>query len=863
MGWRGRSDDDCSQEILEHIETETRDNIDRGMSPEAARRAARVTFGSVEGTRERLQEGRSGYWISTLAKDFRYGCRMIGRNPRISCLVVLILSLGLGLTTAVFSVVNAYAFRPPVARDPDSYVGFIVKDEDGRNDQVASVSRYETLRRQTQSMRELAAWSVLRLHSTVGSSDAAKVPAMLVSCNFFSVFGEKAPALGRFLQPEDCASPAPVMVISEGLWRERFSEDPTIVGKSVLYGDTPLTVVGVVASPRTTAGTADVWLPYTLANDLKSSMPWSGEVDLLNGTDFNGMAMAGRLQTGYSRASAASEFHVLIAREAENSTTPGPDLELTDGSPWAAAPVEMLWIFSLATALPAVALLAVCATVATLLLSRAVGRKREMAVRLALGGSKARLVRMLLVESLLLTGLAALASLVLVYKVPALLLELLFPGAGTALIASPDWRVFAYQAALTLLTAIGCGLTPALESLSVRLGESLKGRSVFGDYRGPSGLRQLLVGIQVALSMIPLIGAITLIRAEHRVVAPGFETRQVVFAEIPKEIRAGETQFTLTERVRSLPAVRSVAYTASLPAGFEAGALNIEVPGQPPQDILSPVVSPSYFDTLNIPIVSGRSFRETDRKTEGGAQPIIVSQRFASRFFHDQDVIGKTVRTSAGAVFEIIGAARNRSTGRGPSRVANDNALVYRLMEPELKDYLIVRIDGDTNALTPALQSILKESTGRNVQVSTLQSYLHERLKVLYRVRTLLVILGAVIAVLTLIGVFGLLSFTVMQRSKELAIRTALGADKMATFKDTFMWGFRPVPGGILAGLLLSFGALKIVESQGVAPLGLVSQDPLPYIVVTILMLVATLVAMLSPACRATSVEPAKALREE
>ena len=235
MRWRRqRSDDDYRAELEAHIELETSANIDRGMSPDEARRAAHVAFGGAASVRQRLHEGRQGFWLSTLARDVRYGARMIGRNRLLSCIVVLIMGLGIGTTTAVFSAVNAVAFAPPVSSDPDSFVQFVAGDEGGY--QAVSARAYEAFRAQTRSMRELAVWSVGFLEGPLGPTDGTPVEGVLVSCNLLKTYSGAPPLAGRLLQQDDCASAAPVAVMSGDLWRSRFASDPGIVGRSVTYG---------------------------------------------------------------------------------------------------------------------------------------------------------------------------------------------------------------------------------------------------------------------------------------------------------------------------------------------------------------------------------------------------------------------------------------------------------------------------------------------------------------------------------------------------------------------------------------------------------------------------------------------------
>jgi len=858
MRWFGRSDEDYREEIAGHIELETQANVERGMAPDEARRAARVAFGGLASVRQRLHRGRRGYWLSALAQDVRYGLRMIGRNRLLSSVVVLIMGLGIGTTTAVFNAVNAVAFAPPVFNDPDSFVQFVA--DDGSGYQVASKRRYEALRAQSRSMRELAAWTAVFIDAPLGATDGARVQGVLASCNLLTTLGDVPPLAGRLLHADDCTSAAPVAVMSRDLWRARFTSDPGIVGKSISYGGHPLTIVGVAVPSTLPDGLATgLWLPYTVGSQLKDLIVFPGELD----PDFPWFGMVGRLAPGYSRRAAAAEFRVLTGREPDADSDLVVGLKLTDGSLWSMAPADTLWMFSAALAFPMLVTLIVCAAVATLLLSRAVRRQREMAIRLAVGGSRLGLVRMLLVENVLLASIAAVVSLAIISFMP--------PGASfwpggffSATAIRSDWRLVTFMSGMTLFTAVAAGLAPALESLNLQLGESLKGRLVLAG-RGITWTRALLVGTQVTFSMVLLVAAAGIIRAERFLANPGFESRHVLSAELPKKPTIAHTPSSLAALVGSLPGVRSTAYAATLPLVLE-DVTTLESSGQP-NLVLSARVSPTYFDTLGIRILQGRSFEAAD-ESRTGERPVVVSQRFATRVFPGQNPLGH-VLTESGPAGEprrlvIVGVAADRATGFAFMKVPNDGSFVYQLLEPSLTGYMLVRFDGDVPQITTALQNRLKEATGWVVPVSTIQSSLDQRM--LLRIREFerwMTAIGAIGLGLALIGVFGLLAFTAAQRRKEIAIRTALGARRADIFRAMVLPALRPTGIGLVVGAFLSFAALRLAESQRAVPVGVPSIDPVVYLAGGLLLLIAAVAAMTPPAYRATRSDPAQALRED
>jgi predicted permease len=861
-----RSDHDYNEEIRGHIEMETQANIERGMSPGEAARAARITFGSLEGTRQRLREGRRGYWLRTLTEDFRYAFRAIRRNLQLSCAVVLTLSVGIGLTTAVFSLINSLAFHPPVSRDPASFVMALNNTRYGGQRRVASVPGYERIRAQTQSLQELAAWSgSFRLSAAMGFGDTSKVDGWLTSCNFFSVFNDEQPRLGRFFQEEDCASRLPVIVISERLWRQRFSGDPEIIGKSVSYSGKTLTIIGVAIPPKLVdEEVPSLWVPYTNQPLLKDAT-YFPKRNWLQDDSFHWLQLAGRLRPGYSRLAAEEELKILVGREKPVDPSGNFGIRLTDGSIWGIFPDDVLYLLAVALVFPTLVMVIVCATVATLLLSRALARQREMAVRLALGGARARLLQMLLAETFVLSSAAAAVSLVFVLKAPDALMSFLVMTNAPTMTVTPDWRVFLYLASLTILTAVLSGLTPALQSLRTQLGESLKGREIFVGHRGRSRVRQALVGIQVAFCLILMISAVALLRAERRRANPGFETRQVLSAEIPQSVALdAKAQTSLVAAIRSVPEVRSVALSNSVPALFETEII-LDVPGRPRETVPAADVSAEYFDTFRIPVLSGRTFTETEGTADD--EPAVISERLAERAFPQLSPLGQVVRIADAAQpdrrVRIVGVAKNRIVAGGRN-TRDDGTFIYLRMKPRSDAYLFVRFEGDAIPAARSLQALLKAQTGSVLPVATIQSRLEGRMAVLRRLEILLLAMGGIGLGLALVGVYGVVSFEATQRKRDFAIRTALGADRSTIFKAVMLAGLKPIPIAVVAGIGLSFGVLKVIGAQGFLPmLGLTPNDPIPHIAAVVVLLLAILGALVLPTRRAVASDFAKTLRDE
>jgi predicted permease len=849
--WFGRGDADYQEEIREHLAMETQANIDRGMSPEDAARAARLSFGSVEGTRQQLHEGGRTFLMNSLAEDFRYAFRTIRRNWLLSCAVVATLSVGIGVTAAVFSVVNGLAFNPPVNVQPDSFVRILNTTRTPRR--VASVPKYERLRTRVRSIRELAAWSgFLPLEAALGSDESvASAGGLMVSCNFFSVFNDDPPRLGRFFLEEDCAKATPVIILNQQTWRNRFDSDPDIIGRSIAFGGHPLTVIGVAVSPKLFDDAApDGWFPYTLQPYLKDTGTFL-KVDWMNDEKFEWLQMAGRLQPGYSREAALAELRVVDS----------PDLRITDGSVWSIYPTQVMLVFALTLVFPTVVMLIVCATVATLLLSRAIGRRHEMAIRLSLGGSRRRLVQTLLAENFLLAGTAGAISLLFAYLVPPFLLEFVSVRNVPPLVASLDWRVFTYIGFISVIAAVFSGLSPALESLNTHLGESLKGRELISGPRSGSRVRSILIGVQIAFSMVLLVMAGALLRGERRLTDPGFETRQVLFAMLGR-VDGSTTETALAQGIRSIPGVRSVAFSKSLPLVRENG-IYLDLPGSPAQGILSADVSEEYFSTLGIPVLSGRVFSRADTDATSD-EPVVISQQLARRAFPQENPVGKFLQMPMEKRrVHIIGVVKDRDTGTGPIKASNDGSFVYKRVKPSEFECVLVRFDGDARPLTRALQSFLKLRTGAFVPVATLQSSLEMDAALLRRIQILLTLLGGIGLSLALIGVFGVVSFTATRRKRDFAIRAALGASRGSIFGAIMKAGMRPVPVALFAGAVLSFAALQFIAAQRILPMSQMWRDPIPYLAAGGILLVAVLTALAFPAFRAMSSDPVHALREE
>src|SRR5256884_1531736 len=440
--------------------------------------------------------------MQTLWQDLRYAWRSLRRHRVLSVTILATLTLGIGVNAAVFTLINADALRPHVNKDPDSFLrvhAAYTKDpaHPGYPGKV-TLEDYLAFDHSTRSC-DLAAFA--QFDAQLGQSDPVGVRALLVSSNFFSVYGLDRPLLGRLLQPADFSAASPVVVLSEELRRNRFGADTQIIGKAVHFNDQPLTIVGVTPMPFAgRISRANAWVPYTLQPYLQP------DENLLKPSDADWLTVVGRLKPGFSRPDAAAELTLVASQQDHLHPKQKTGITVTDGS-WFQEPDHhdlALWVIPLIIGTLTLVTLVACANVITLLLSRATARQQEIAVRLALGAGRMRLIRMLLTETLLLAFASGLASFYLVYQLPPVVYRFInaqpadFP-------LDPDWRVFWYLSGVTLLAGVLSGLTPALMSLKFDVSEALKGRqSLVGRTHGKARLRGLLIGAQVAMSFVLL-----------------------------------------------------------------------------------------------------------------------------------------------------------------------------------------------------------------------------------------------------------------------------------------------------------------------------------------------------------------------
>jgi predicted permease len=796
--------------------------------------------------------------LATFWADLRFGGRMIARDPWFALLVVLILTVGIGINASVFTVVDGLMLRPHVYKDPTSFLRVVPESRLQGLPREVSYREYQDLRENTRTLRQLAAYQYFP--AFIGDDDPGGTAGMVVSCNFFLVDGLDRAIVGRLIGPEDCVSSSQVSaaVISAKVWRTRFSSDPRVVGRVARVNNRFVTIVGVAPDLASSWGTPpSVWLPYTAQPFLNPDR--NGFTD----DAFLWLSLAARLAPGYSAGQVRAELDALERREDAKHTGRHTAIITTDGS-WLEE-FELSWsgrnLFLLAFFLGAFALvlLIACANVATLLLSRAASRRREVAIRLSLGAPRIRLVRMLVTESLIMAALAGVASLWLVRHVPAPLFHYLAPRAPDYPMY-PDWRIFLYLAAVVFASGIISGLAPALESVNLDLASSLKGYSnlLFGGGR----LRAALVSAQVAMSMVLLVAAALFGKSEQRNLHanPGYLPQKVVVAQLrfPEGTaldRARARLDAIAQRIRALPGVHSVAFSDEIPM-ISRATVEMHPPGR--ADAVQPVDiytgSPAFFDTLGVPIVRGREFRD------GDFPAIVVSRLLAGTFWPREDPLGKSLSLN-GRNATIVGVAQDVDPVRFGG---SENPPLYAMrLARGGGNVLAVRFDGDANRGAQAVRAAIREvDPDMFVMARVLESWIEQLTEVLWNIVSLIVVLGVVATVLAAAGIYGAVSFAVNQQMRDLGIRLALGASRFDIVRAVFGLGGRPVVRGLFFGLWLSVGlAASLRQNMSGTPLRLDSSDPLLYGGAAVLLAIAALLAMVGPARRGSKCDPLEALR--
>jgi len=809
--------------------------------------------------------------MSTLFQDLRYGLRMLAKNPGFTAVAVLSLAVGIGANTTIFSFVNALLFRQPAVEAPGRLL-----EVWQRNTKGSGVGKYMPLsypgyvydRDHNQVFSSLLAFDgEMRPVSWSRSAEGGLVQSQLVSGNFFSALGVKL-VLGRTFLPEEDRVPPPhlVIVLSRAFWQQHLGSDPAILGKTLTLNGADFTVVGVAPAGFTgiiVGNEPDLWAPLSATHE------FTHDPNYLAGWNTFWLFGVGRLNPGVTPSQAQADLSVLSHRLQQDHPESNKEIEA------ATFPVNLVpgpfrgyvaAFTGLLMAVVGLVLLIACANAANLLLAKAMARRREIATRLALGASRGRLIRQTLTESLLLSSMGGAAGLVFaLWAVPPLLA--LKPSSLPIRIDVPiDWRVLAFTFLLALATGIVFGLAPALRSSKLELVQALKDEASVAGFRR-SRLRSALVIAQVSVCLVLLIGAGLCVRSllNARSIDPGFDTRHAVIAQLdPGSLGYSESKGKafyreLLERVGALPGVSSASLTGYLPLGTASQTQAIVIGGREiGMNITS--VGPAFCRTMGIPLLRGRDFTADDAMAL--PRPAIVNEEMARRSWPGQDPIGNRmglVHDKSHNDLVVVGVVK---TGKYRTLSEEPQPFMYLPLDYRPRATLVVRTEGDPSAL---LASVRREVQALDpnvvpIDLETMKQYMALPLFPAHTTGLLLGAFGILALVLAVTGLYGVISYGVGQRTREIGVRMALGANQSDVLKLVLRQGMLLTVVGVSLGVIASLAVTRVLSSllYGIRP-----TDGATYISVSLILTGVALAACYIPARRATKVDPMVALRYE
>jgi macrolide transport system ATP-binding/permease protein len=816
--------------------------------------------------------------MHTLLQDLRYGFRVLRRTPAFTLVAIISLALGIGLNTAIFSIVNAILIRPlPLIKDQNRLVWLRAP---------ISYPDYLDYRNQAQSFDEMAAITGTADFSLTRESEPELIKGEYVSENYFDSLGVGA-FMGRVLVDADAQTPTPVVVISEQLWRTHFASDSNIIGRQVSLNRFSFTVVGVM--PKGFIGTEfglnrEVWLPLSMQPVLnppgaaRAADPGS---DRFHNRDSHWLAVFARLKPGVSREQAGTELTEVARRvaesyrgEADAETLRSVQLLQMSGGMDPRDREEALPIVGIAMAVVALVLLIACANIASLLLARAVIRRRETAIRQALGAGRRRLVRQWLTESVLLGIGGGALGLLLALWANRLLVSYLQSTPLAALDFALDYRVLAFTLVVSVATGIVFGLAPALQASRLNIVVALKSEDplqVPGAHR--SRLRNAFVTVQVTLSVVLLVGSGLFIRALHRAnsIDPGFNVERALTVPINLALlRYNETEGQafykdLLQRIQTQPGVEQVSLVRFPQLGFSFAQFQVYPEGSGPTSegisVGFNVIGPNFFKTMGTPLLRGREFTEADRK--GAPGTIVLNETLATRLWPGEDALGKRVSITGpeGPFLEVVGVARD-SKYRSLADVARP--YVYQPLQQSYdpKMTLVVRTTGEPQAITPAVREQIR-ALDPNLPIADVKTFRDQLELSLFPSRIAAWTLGGfglLALLLAGVGIYGVVSYAVTQRTREIGVRMALGAKEKDVLGLVLWDGLIVIGVGLVIGLLLAAAATRVIAGF---LYGVDATDPLTFVGVPLVLGVVALVASYLPARRAVKVDPLVALRYE
>src|SRR3954468_13168426 len=871
---------DIVDELAQHVGQHCADLIASGIEErEAMSRAlaplddpARVASELARADRARpalapSPPGDSGSLGLDLLRDVRYAARLLVRAPAFTAIALVTLALGIGANTAIFSVLNAVLLRPLPYADPDRLMQIGERGSNGEPGNVgfATFVDWRSRSRGFEELTLVRSW----IPTLIAHGDAERIGGMRVSANFFRTLGVK-PAIGRdFTEAEDTPAGWHVAILSDGLWRRAFGGDRSAIGRPIELNGTTFTIVGVMPASfeplisERFYKRAEMWAPV----GYEASLPYACR-------DCQHLKAFGRLKAGLARETARANIdavHAQLRREhptkyAAPTMTVVPLADQLTGGVRPALGVLMGAV--------AFVLLIACANVASLLLARIARRERDLALRAALGASRARIVRQLMVESGLLAfaggGLGVLVS----YLTVPLLVALAPTAASRLAGARMDGRALAFSMALSLATAFLFGLIPAIKASRIDLHGSLHGEARRTAHAPTSFARRLLVAADVAMAVVLLIGAGLMIKSVGRLIGvnPGFDPEGVLTLQISmvgpayaKDEAVLAKIDAIVARLRALPGVEAAAAAGQIPLGGNGDSWGFHIEGRPggPRDpsVERYAVTPDYFDVMRIPLRRGRLLTDADRA--GGDNVMLVGERTARALWPNADPIGQHVKIGGDrgpwrTIVGIVGDVRHQDLAVAPT------LQMYLPQSQNTDSYvtMVLRSSGDPVQLAAdARRAIVAEARDVPVfEVVPLSELVARSVGPRRFVMVLLELFGGIALLMTAIGVYGVISYSVAERTREIGIRAALGAQPRDIIRLVVGGGLTVVCGGLAAGVVVAIGASRFLESS---LYNVSATDPATFAGVAAMLLLVALVAQGVPIFRAMRVDPTVALRQD
>jgi len=866
--WRRRGlDAEMAAEMRFHLENLEREYLAAGMSEAEARRRARIEFGGVEGWKEETRDARGLVWLDALLQDVRFAVRSLRKTPLVTATVVGTVGLGIGVTATVFTFFYSAMHRPLPVLDSERFANVHVEARgDGARRTIGtmfnvSTAEYRQMRAASKTVDVMGAAEVgLRMQ---GGGERS-MRGLLATENLLPGVGGR-PLLGRFFSSDENG----VVVLQHEFWQSRFGGDPTVVGRTVTLNRIPFTVIGVTdaGTHAPVAQRPDVWIPYTMQAALSPSMV------MLTDSATGWLQLFGRLRPGVRMKDAQAELSVL-AQNALRSEFPKKVTTVTvvRGSYFnfpklvktARIPSAMLF------AACGLMMLLVCANVANLLLARGLARSREMAIRVALGAGRARLVRLLWTESALLGLMAGVAALAVVsVGGPALLSLVEIQSGPLALDARPDGVVVAFLLALCLGTAAVFGAAPALQSLKSDLQPGLRSEGAVQFGPGRRWLQSGLVVVQVTACAVLLVGAVLLVRGLQRGLSIDLGMAREGVAIVSLDL--GEQQYT-PERARAF--LQEMQRSAAAQSGVEAAAVTsldpyihgcdnaVQFPGASVDGDRSFMAScqevgPQFLRVMGIPLRAGRMFSEAEWLR--GEKVVVIGEDMAARHFAGRSALGGRIREGGDEllVIGVMAPVRNLD----PTSMPRPTYIRPLPLGASVRAKLVVRTRGTKEALLAGLsEAAARLDRGVSLQVKGIEENVNSALAVSRAAAGFAAGLGGMALLLAVFGIYSVVAFATGRRTKEVGIRMALGADRSAVLRLMMGQGLRPVFAGLAAGLCLALAGAQLLR---VMLYGLSPADPLSVGSVVLFLLVVAAAASYLPARRATRIAPSQTLRHE